>query len=202
MLRLDNIAGLSYTKTVLGANNNLKGFEIMGLFDSLKKAVNTDALKNVVGDDVLEKLGQAVQQGMEKAGIDSAKPSSTTGQAEPAQPEVQHPVPQKAVFVADRFNDFDAIISRNFPDFEVRRNVSADTLQPGCHPACAPVQFLFYRDGSPVLAVVLVKTNNYRGMNVVATKKICENLGIRYIRFYHEYENAEDYVVKRIRENL
>jgi hypothetical protein len=174
----------------------------MGLFDSLKKAINTDAVKNAVGEDVFTKLEKATKE-IEKSGFTTNSNASAPSRSEPAnEPEPVFEAPKKTAVVRDRFDDFDAIISRNFADTEVRRNVPASELQPGCHPACTPVQFMFYRDGAPVLAVVLVKENNYRGMNVVATKKICESLGIRYIRFYHEYENREDYVVNRIRENL
>ena len=174
----------------------------MGLFDSLKKAVNTDAIKNAIGEDTFNKLEQAAKE-IEKSGFSNTGNAAAPARPEPAnEPEPVYEAPKKTAVVRDRFNDFDAIISRNFADMEVRRNVPASELKPGCHPACTPVQFMFYSDGEPVLAVVLVKENNYRGMNVVATKNICEELGIKYIRFYHEYENNEDYVVNRIRNNL
>lgn len=162
----------------------------MGLFDSLKKDVLKN-IKNSVPEDFLNLAKQAAPQ---KAQPQSAPQTQTSA---PAYPE---PVRQQAV--PDQFPKFDAIITAHFSEYEVRRNLPARELLPECHPACTPVQFMFYKDGKPVLAVVLVKTNNYRGMNVLGTKKICDAMNIPYLRFYHEYENAEDYVVQRIREHL
>lgn len=179
----------------------------MGLFDSLKKSLQD--LSNEVEkhkDDIQKGLDMLSNQGSQSArSNDSASSaqyaSRTPDQSSCADDNSVYPGPVTTAHV-DRFNDFDDIIVRNFPDHEVRRNVPASELKPGCHPACTPVQFMFYSGGEPVLAVVLVRTNNYGGMNVKATKKICEDLGIKYIRFYHEYENAESYVVERIKNNL
>lgn len=52
------------------------------------------------------------------------------------------------------------------------------------------------------LAVVLVRQNTYRGLNVQGTQKICEQLKIPYLRFFEEYPNKEEYVVSRIRKYL
>ena len=168
----------------------------MGLFDSLKSKINSEAVEKIV-NTVQQEVDKAVNTVSESVNSKPAQTSQPAAEAAPAYTE-----PKKTAVIRDRFNDFDDIISRNFTDIEVRKNVPAAELEPGCHPACTPVQFMFYRNSAPVLAVVLVKENNYRGMNVVATKKICEKLGIKYIRFYHEYENAESYVVDRIRKNL
>ena len=174
----------------------------MGLFDSLKKGLDT--INKEAGkykDDLQRELDKFSNQVQSNHNAQPAQPQySPQQQYQQSQPDSVYPDvvnPQ-----ADRFADFDDIISRNFADYEVRRNMPASELMADCHPACTPVQFMFFRDGAPVLAVVLVRTNNYRGMNVLGTKRICDAKGIRYIRFYHEYENTEEYVVNRIRENL
>ena len=165
----------------------------MGLFDSLKKNIDTLAKE-------VEKHRDDIQKGIEQLGIQTeAKPESSFEPSPAPQPAYSAPVMKAPV---DQFGKFDDIISRNFADCEVKRNLPASALDSGCHPACTPVQFMFYEDGEPVLAVVLVRTNTYRGRNVLGTKEICEKLGIRYIRFYEEYENEESYVVNRIKENL
>lgn len=114
-----------------------------------------------------------------------------------------------SAFLVDKSNTvaqvkpvFDSIIEKHFASCDVKRDYAASNLDASAHPACAPVQYMFFKNGSPCLAVVLVKTNNYKGMNVIATKKICEDKGIKYIRFFAEYPNEEDYVVNRIKENL
>lgn len=166
----------------------------MGLFDSLKKNLG-DLSKE------LEKHKDDIQKGL---GQFTAQQSSGAAQRaeDRIQPEpVDYPAPVKKE-VVDQFPKFDDIISRNFAGCDVRRNVAASELMSDCHPACTPVQFMFYEGGRPVLAVVLVKTNNYRGMNVLGTKKICDAKNIPYIRFYQEYENDEAYVVERIKKYL
>ncbi len=166
----------------------------MGLFDALKK--NLDDLTKEV-----EKHKDDIRKGLEQFAAQQNN-SSAQKTEERVQPEpVSYPAPVRKEFV-DQFPKFDDIISRNFADYEVRRNVPASELMSDCHPACTPVQFMFYKDGKPVLAVVLVKENNYRGMNVLGTKRICDAKNITYIRFYHEYENDEAYVVERIRKYL
>ena len=99
-------------------------------------------------------------------------------------------------------SDFQNMIAENFPEYEVLYNYKASGLDPSCHPACTPIEFLFKKDGQYVLAVVIVRQNTYRGMNVIGTRKICESLNIPYLRFFEEYPNEESYVVPRIREHL
>ena len=43
---------------------------------------------------------------------------------------------------------------------------------------------------------------NYCGMNVLGTKKICDDKRIKYLRFYEEYNTEESYIVDRIKKNL
>ncbi len=174
----------------------------MGLFDSLKKNLG-DIQKTIETnkDDLLKEI--------EKLGV---KPEQTQSapQAQPQQNDYSQPFyEEESVYPhavndgsVDQFAKFEGIIERNFADCEVKKNVPASELKADCHPACTPVQFMFYKNGAPALAVVLVKTNNYRGRNVKGTQDICKANGINYIRFYQEYENAEDYVVNRIKENL
>lgn len=175
----------------------------MGLFDSLKK--NIGGVINEIDkhtDDIqreFDKHADNLQREFNKFTEKNGNAQYTEPAAEPAAAPVNLTVNKNA---PDCFDKFDVIISRNFADCEVRRNVPAAELKPGCHPACTPIQFLFFKNSEPVLAVVLVRTNNYRGRNVVATKDICAEKGIKYIRFYHEYENEESYVVNRIKENL
>ena len=179
----------------------------MGLFDSLKKNLG-DLTKEIENhkDDLqkeIEKFAGAVNVNNSSNNQNNVNVyENNINQDEPfyETPSIYpHPVNDGSV---DQFGKFDSVISANFADYEVRKNVPASELDANCHPACTPVQFLFCKDSAPVLAVVLVKTNNYRGRNVLGTKSICDSKGIKYIRFYQEYENAEDYIIKRIRENL
>ena len=179
----------------------------MGLFDSILKEVSKEVTKykNDIQKEVTNLTGKAFNPTQNSAQQNQTQYSQ---QSAPANQNFTQPV-ANSVYPApiypkgtDRSAPFDDIISRNFSDCEVYRNVPASSLEPMCHPACTPVSYLFCKGGQPYLAVVHVHTNNYMGMNVLGTKKICSSKGIRYLRFYHEYENAENYVVSRIRSNL
>ena len=94
------------------------------------------------------------------------------------------------------------MLESNFQDYEIVFEYPASMLDSTSHPACTPVQFMFQKEEKNVLAVVVVKQNTYRGMNVVGTKNLCNERGIPYIRFFEEYPNKEEYVIPRIREYL
>ena len=180
----------------------------MGLFDSLKKGLS-DLQKEVdAHKDEINKFAAAIGADSKNRQQSAASPSPAPA---PAPAPAQDIDPYEGEFgsgfrssgpVTDRTAYFADVIARNFPDLEVRQNYPAREMDPLCHPKCAPVTFMFFKNGAPVLAVALVRTNNYRGMNVKATQQICFDRGIRYIRFYHEFKNEETYVVNRIRENL
>lgn len=182
----------------------------MGLFDKLKKTVaqtlesaenldKGDAAEKVMsaGKDLFSKLG-----GMASAAAQNERSAPEAAPAPKPAADAYRATPAARKKAADLFPKFDDVITRRFADCEVRRNLPACELDPACHPACTPVQFLFYKNGAPSLAVVLVQQNTYRGMNVIGTKQICERLGIRYLRFFAEYDNEEEYVVERIRSAL
>ncbi|MCR5207072.1 MAG: hypothetical protein K6C14_01165 [Eubacterium sp.] len=167
----------------------------MGLFDSLKKSVGAladeiDKHKDDIAKEIEKVAGSVSATAVKKdsANVPADKPTYTPSyEMKPA---------------TDQFYHFEEIIDAEFADYEVKKRVSAAELDPSCHPKCAPIQFLFIKNGTPVLAVALVRTNNYRGMNVVATKKIVEDRGIKYLRFFEEYANEKEYVVNRIKNNL
>lgn len=152
----------------------------MGLFDVLKKA-----------KDIAEKVNDIVES--------QQKENTTSKPVQTSAPVYQTP---KQNVTADMKSHFDGILSRNFADCEYRADVPASELLSEAHPACTPIQYMFYNDGKPCLAVVLVKRNTYNGMNVKGTKNICEILSIPYIRFFAEYPNEEAYVVERIKKYL
>lgn len=97
---------------------------------------------------------------------------------------------------------FSMLYRQNFPQYTILEDVPARQLWEGCHPACTPVQFLFCRGEQPVLAVVLVRANTYRGKNVMGTKELCEQKGIGYLRFFVEMPNEPAYIIERTRQHL
>ena len=61
---------------------------------------------------------------------------------------------------------------------------------------------LLKKDGNPVLAIFLMKMDQYRTMPAEGTYMVLYDNDINFIRFFKEMENEESYVINRIKENL
>ena len=98
---------------------------------------------------------------------------------------------------------FDNIVNKmNFPECEIVKNVHPTMLDATAHPSCYNVTYMMYKNGTPVLAVLLMNTNQYRSMCANGTYEVLDNHGIKYIRFFKGMKNEHSYVVNRIKENL
>lgn len=98
---------------------------------------------------------------------------------------------------------FDSLITEgNFPGYKIERNVHAKVFDPSAHPCCMPITYLFSKNGKPVLAILLMNTNQYRSMIARGTYKVLNDSKIHFIRFFRSYDNEKSYVINRIKENL
>ena len=105
------------------------------------------------------------------------------------------------------FNNVDAyfdslITEENFPGYEIERNVHAKVFDQSAHKCCLPITYLFSRNGKPVLAILLMNTNQYRSMIARGTYKVLNDGNIKFLRFFRGYDNDRAYVINRIKENL
>jgi len=169
----------------------------MGLFDDLKKAAN------------------AVAKEAEK-GFSNFQKDVQTAFEQPSQPQQQQYAsqqpyaPQSAPYCAkpiypattDQTQRIYEIITRRFPQLEVRRNVPVNLLLPSAHPGCMPIAYLLCQNGAPKMAVLLMHQKQRNGMNRKGTEAACAQLGIPTMRLYHEYENAENYIAEKISKTL
>lgn len=94
------------------------------------------------------------------------------------------------------------ITKENFPEYEIERNLHPNVFDESAHPSCLPISFLFKKDDEPVLAVLVMKTNQYRAMIALGTYEILDENSIPYIRFFKGMLNQKDYVINRIKEEL
>ena len=170
----------------------------MGLFDKLKKAVDDIAAEAGKNKDDLQKeiekvLGPRPQQ---------TQPYSDSGRT------VDYPAANVhnacAIYPesTDQTQRVYDIICRNFPELQVQCHVPMIALMPTAHPKCMPITYLLLQNNAPRAAIILMHQKQHSGIPVKASDSACASLGIRYIHLYHEYENAEAYVVGRIREAL
>ena len=137
----------------------------------------------------------------------------TTPQQETHTPKAIQPTAPKLPAVPERSIQewnayFEEILTTEFAGYTVKQQVAAAELvaltgaKVEYHPACAPVSLLVLKENQPVLAVLLVRANTYRGMNVKGTYAICEAAGLEYVRFFTDMANERDYVVERLQQYL
>jgi hypothetical protein len=80
--------------------------------------------------------------------------------------------------------------------------VHPNRFDSSAHPSCMPISYLFSRDGKPTLAILFLKTNQYRAMIARGTYEILDKNNVCYIRFFKSYKNEKDYVINRIHSYL
>ncbi len=162
----------------------------MGFFNKLKGAL--DKLEDV--KDVIEKAADTIQKSVP---AQTTQPQSYT----PAPAAATTPVSAKTYNTGDSY--FASLITQaNFPGYTISTNVHANTFDSGAHPSCYPISYLFSNGSQPVLAVLIMNTNQHRSMIARGTYKVLDDNGINYIRFFKGMENESNYVLNRIRENL
>ena len=96
---------------------------------------------------------------------------------------------------------FAAIIRENIEGVEVRQDVAASEI--GAAPEKAvKIDVLIVKDAKPRAAVILVPKNSYRTVGVMNTMDLCEENGVKALRFMQEFANEPAYVVDRIKAAL
>ncbi len=90
--------------------------------------------------------------------------------------------------------------SARFSNYNIKTNVPAEYF--GANPLCKPIQFLFCNGETPVLAVAIVTKRGYTHGAVTGTQNAVRSKGIKYVRFFTNMPNEEDYVVSKVSESL
>ncbi len=98
---------------------------------------------------------------------------------------------------------FESIINEaNLFGYTIKRDVHPVVFDASAHPKCYPITFLISKNGSPVLAVMIMNVNQLKARITRGTYEILEDKGIKYIRFFRELLNDKEYVLNRVKENL
>jgi len=163
-------------------------------------------IKKGISEGISKAVGDAVSKVVEPAATELAnKAAQHFGTAADNIPVVQNRTAVAAP--SQTFNTGDSyfasvITEESFPGYSISANVHPKSLDASAHPSCYPVSYLFSKDSQPVLAVLVMNTNQYRSMIARGTYKVLEDRGIPYIRFFKGMENESGYVINRIKENL
>jgi len=171
----------------------------MGFFDKIKSVLgkledvnlNDVKLDNLKG--VIENAATSLQKNF----------SSNTSESE-ATPTQHEKTTSRSMDIYDTGDSYFAslITQENFPEYTITSNLHAREFDETAHPSCYPISYLFSDGSKPILAVIIIQTNQYRSMIARGTYDVLDNNNIPYIRFFKGMENEKGYVLNRIRENL
>lgn len=135
--------------------------------------------------------------------------NNTAQSAEPVRPaesantvQTSFDAPKQGISEDALLERLQSVIEKDFPDCSVQANVPASTFDPTIHPMAKPLSLLVTKEGKSVLAIAVVRANTYRSLPQVSTRKAVEALGIKYIRFFCEYDNLVEYISDRLAEYL
>ena len=125
-----------------------------------------------------------------------ARPSATPRRPEPS---LQEPMRQQ---VSDWPRYFAEILSSEFPQYSVKRNVPVEH-DDAFLVVVAPYTFVLYQGGQPAAVVMLGDgASHSRNVKYLIARMYAKKLGLPYINFYTQCPNERGYVVSRIRQFL
>ena len=91
---------------------------------------------------------------------------------------------------------FDFLLVNAFPQYEIYADVEHSELKK-------PINYLFCKNGKPVLAVFLGNSKKRSSLSVpYKASRIFQSDGIRCTKFFDDYRNDTPYVIKRVNEAL
>lgn len=92
---------------------------------------------------------------------------------------------------------FAGILKTHFKEYTVKRNVKISMKSPA-----VPATFVLYKKERPVLAIILCSSRVYNYDKIENTMEACKQQKIPIQRYFTEFENEKEYVIKRIRKEL
>jgi len=92
---------------------------------------------------------------------------------------------------------FAEILKNHFREYTVKRNVKISRKMPA-----VPASFVLYKKERPVLAIILCSSRVYNYDKIENTMEACKQQKIPVQRYFTEFENDKEYVIKRIKKEL
>ena len=80
-------------------------------------------------------------------------------------------------------------------------DVEAAAMFPSAPDHAMPINFLL-RKGDKEVAILLLHRSKTKRYSVQETEALCNENGVKVMRFYFDRENEPDYVIERIRKAL
>ena len=162
----------------------------MGLFDQLKKV----AVEKIV-DTVEKSFGTTAEPhagplgGTESSVAPAAAPQST----EWAAPQTN---------TVNLAQQFDQIFATEFPDLQVLREATPESVGLPAVAPCRPYSYALLRNGQTAALVMVTPHNRDRNSAFRNARAAAQNSNVVFLNFYTHLPNERNYVVSRIRSAL
>lgn len=170
----------------------------MGFLDNLlnksAKKIVSDIARTAT-DAVSGELSQSIREGIQEL---TGSASATT--AAPAYAASTATAPTGTGKYEEVDDKLRAILSKEFPQYEVRENVSPETL--GGTGKFMPYSFGIYENSSPKLFIMVVYNNTCASRTYRWSKEEAAKAGIPLINFVYAFENRTDYITNRLHQYL
>ena len=99
-------------------------------------------------------------------------------------------------------NEFINLVKVNFGgEYEIVDEYHPSNIDP-TYEYARPYTMAFFKEGRLVLTILFTEHNKDRSRYFKDAKRACEENGITCLNFFAHFENADDYVINRIREQL
>ena len=95
-------------------------------------------------------------------------------------------------------NPLNAVMSKYITKSDLGCEVLFGAMFPSAPDHAMPINFLLRKDGKE-LAILLMHCSKTKRYSVQETEALCDEHGVKVMRFYFECDNEEEYVIDRIR---
>ncbi len=149
-------------------------------------------------DSLLSKSAKKLVSEVAKTALDALSGESESSDANIK--TVSVPAGYEALADTEPDTKIRAVLQKEFPQYEVRENVSPETL--GGTGKFLPYSFGVYENGVPRLFIMVVYRNTCASRLYRFSKEEATKNSVPLINFVYAFENRIDYIIQRLHEYL
>ena len=97
---------------------------------------------------------------------------------------------------------FTDLIITTCQGYEIKENVAVTDLIPDYDIPCAPIDYVFFKDGVAKLAVSVKTTQNAKSKEFKAIPSACDSVGLEHVLIDEKKDSTEAKIITRINEGL
>ena len=174
----------------------------MGFLDSLLNK-GTRMVKKAAKEAMVEAADE-ILKGLANDGKETTATKTTatktTSTAKSASANTSVPAGYENVKDADVEDKLRAVFAKEFPQYEIKENVSPETL--GGTGRFMNYSFGVYENGQPKLFIMIISSNTCASRFYRWSKEQAEKSNVTMINFVGAFENKIDYIINRLHQYL